>query len=146
MNIRIYALTIFCMLSGFERTASAADTIAVIVNKNSAVHKLTLAQVKAIFLGETRYADSSVLLEVHDRNSKSELYTHFFAGIASMNPKEVAVHWAKKVFTGEAAPISRILGDDAEAIALIIAKPNAITYIQEKNATNKVKVVFVVRY
>lgn len=120
----------------------AAATIVVIVNKKSTLQKLTLAQIKAIFLGETRYAAPGILLEINDRDRGSEIYKEFYDSIASMTPKEVSVHWARKVFTGEAPPSARVTGDDAAAIALVKAKPEAISYVYEKNANSSVKIVF----
>jgi ABC-type phosphate transport system substrate-binding protein len=123
----------------------AADNIVAIVNKKSTLQKLTLAQMKAVFLGETRYAAPGVLVEVTDRDRNSDIYKEFYSNIASMTPKEVSVHWARKVFTGEAPPPARIAGDDADAIAMIKSKPDAITYIFEKNANANVRIVFSVQ-
>ena len=139
---------IFALLSSLficPQSLMAADNIVAIVNKKSTLQKMTLAQVKAVFLGETRYAAPGILVEVSDRDRASEIYREFYDNIASMTPKEVSVHWARKVFTGEAPPPVRISGDDAEAIALVKAKPEAISYVFEKNATASVRIVFSVQ-
>lgn len=139
---------IFALLSSlflFSHSLLAGDNIVAIVNKKSTLKKLTLAQVKAVFLGETRYAAPGVSVEISDRDRASVIYKDFYDGIASMTPKEVSVHWARKVFTGEAPPPARISGDDAEAIALVKSKPNAITYVFEKNANGSVRIVFSVK-
>ncbi|MBC7530366.1 MAG: hypothetical protein H7318_02245 [Oligoflexus sp.] len=139
----IFALMSSLFLS--SQVLMAADNIVVVVNKKSTLQKLTLNQIKAVFLGETRYAAPGILVEVTDRDRASDIYRQFYDGIASMKPKEVSVHWARKVFTGEAPPPARVSGDDAQAISLVKAKPDAITYIFEKNANASVRIVFSVQ-
>ena len=99
----------------------------------------------AVFLGEPRYAAPGILVEVTDRDRASDISRQFYDGIASMKPKDVSAHWARKVFTGEAPPPGRVSGDDAQAISLVKAKPDAITYIFEKNGNAGVRIVFSVQ-
>ncbi|RYZ54894.1 MAG: hypothetical protein EOP07_15170 [Proteobacteria bacterium] len=133
---------ILVLLLSLSQTAFAADAIVAIVNRKSVLQKLTQQQMKAVFLGETRYAAPGVLVEIVDRDRTSDIYKDFYAGLVSMSPKEVSIYWAKKVFTGEAPPPSRVTGDDAAAIEQIKAKPNGISYVYEKNVTAAVKVIF----
>ncbi|RZA23898.1 MAG: hypothetical protein EOP10_11500, partial [Proteobacteria bacterium] len=58
--------------------AFAADTIVVIVAKKSPVTKLTLAQVKALYLAETRFAVPGVQVELHDRDRSSAIFKEFY--------------------------------------------------------------------
>lgn len=142
MKIWIKSSLILLLLQSFLPTAFAADSIVAIVNRKSVLQKLTQQQMKAVFLGETRYAAPSVLVEIVDRDRTSDIYKDFYSSLVSMSPKEVSIYWAKKVFTGEAPPPSRVTGDDAAAIEQIKSRPNAISYIYEKNVTASVKVIY----
>lgn len=133
---------ILLLLQSLTQSAFAADAIVAIVNRKSVLQKLTQQQMKAVFLGETRFAAPGVLLEIVDRDRTSDIYKNFYANLVSMSPKEVSIYWAKKVFTGEAPPPTRVTGDDAAAIEQVKGKPNSISYIYEKNVTASVKVIF----
>ncbi len=124
--------------------AFAADTIVVIVAKKSPVTKLTLAQVKALYLAETRFAVPGVQVEVHDRDRSSAIFKEFYEKVAGMSPKQAAVHWSRKVFTGEAPPPVRDSGEDAVVLEALKNKGEAISYVYEKSITSaaNVKVVY----
>lgn len=131
---------IACLFVGTE--AFAADNIVVVVNKKSAITRLTHAQVKALFLGETRYPVPGVPVELQDRERTSQIFKEFYDGVASMSPKQVTVLWSRKVFTGEAPPPVRVSGDDNAILEALKQKPEAISYIYERNVTPSVRVVY----
>lgn len=133
--------TILLLFANSFAESAFAEKIAVIVNKNSSVSKLSQEQVKSLFLGQTRYAEGGKALSIGERDRNSPIYMEFYATVANMNPKEVSVHWAKKVFTGEAAPPARINGDDKATIDWLQTQPDAITYIYAKNSDSRVKIV-----
>jgi len=134
-----FVLLIWSVVPAF---AFSGEAVVAIVHRSSPLQKLTASQLKAVFLGESRFAVPGVMVEVNDRDRNSEIYREFYASIAAMSPKDVSIHWARKVFTGAAPPPPRISGDDSMAISVVTAKPEAITYIYEKNLTNAVKVVY----
>jgi ABC-type phosphate transport system substrate-binding protein len=142
MKIWIKSSLILLLLQSLVPTAFAADSIVAIVNRKSTLQKLTQQQLKAVFLGESRYAAPGVLIEIVDRERTSDIYKDFYASLVAMSPKEVSIYWAKKVFTGEAPPPTRVIGDDAAAIEQVKTKPNGISYIYEKNVTAAVKVIY----
>jgi ABC-type phosphate transport system substrate-binding protein len=135
------SLLLFAMLSGH---ALAADNIVVVVSKKSPLTKLTNAQVKALYLGETRYAVPGVQVELHDRDRSTPIFKEFYSRLAAMSAKQVTVHWSRKVFTGEAPPPVRDSGDDAAVIEAIKDRAEAINYVYEKSLSPsaKVKVVY----
>ncbi|RZA17711.1 MAG: hypothetical protein EOP10_22225 [Proteobacteria bacterium] len=61
-----------------------------------------------------------------------------------MSPKQAAVHWSRKVFTGEAPPPVRDSGEDAVVLEALKNKGEAISYVYEKSITSaaNVKVVY----
>lgn len=136
-------LLILLILTGATsaKLGEAAEKIAVIVNKNSTLQKLSNEQVKNLFLGQIRYIESGKPLVIGERDRKSQIHEEFYALAANMTPKDVSVHWAKKVFTGEAPPPPRISGDDAAAIEWVRGNPEAITYAYAKNCDAKIKIV-----
>lgn len=122
--------------------AEASGNIVVVVAKKSPITKLTHAQVKSLYLGETKFVAPGQSVELRDRDRTSEIFKEFYAGLVSMTPKQVTVHWSRKVFTGEAPPPTRDMGEDASVIEALKSKPEAINYIYEKNVNRDVRVVY----
>lgn len=129
---------LFC----YSSSGLAQGNIVVVVSKKSQLGRLSAAQVKALYLGETRIPVPGVSIELHDRERSSDIFKQFYAAIASMTPKQVTVHWSRKVFAGEASPPPREAGEDSAVIEALKAKPLAINYIYEKNLNSSVKVVY----
>ena len=121
--------------------AWAEEKIALIVSKSSAIQKLSAEQVKTLFLGQTRFAEEGKVVNIADRDRNSPIYKEFYQLSANMSPKEVGVHWAKKVFTGEAPPPARLTGDDTAAKEWVKTHDDGLTYIYAKNADAKIRVV-----
>jgi ABC-type phosphate transport system substrate-binding protein len=133
-------LTLF-VLTPWALTCLAGESIAVVTSKTSKIDKLSLAEIRALYLGETRRLQSGKTVDIGDRDRASDLHRDFYHSVAEMSPKDVAVHWAKKVFTGKATAPARVAGDDEAAKAWVKAKPDAITYIAAKSVDGQVKVV-----
>ncbi|MES2745154.1 MAG: hypothetical protein V4655_06995 [Bdellovibrionota bacterium] len=132
---------IFIMLTA---KSFAADNIVVIVPKKSPLTKLTLAQVKALYLGETRFAVPGVQVELHDRDRTTVIFKEFYEKVADMSPKQASVHWSRKVFSGEAPPPVRDSGEDAAVLEALKNKGEAINYVYEKSVTSasNMKIVY----
>jgi hypothetical protein len=121
--------------------ADAADVIVVIANRSLEIPQLDASSLKSYFMGEKRYTETGQMVRIGERDRESDLYREFYDLTLRMTPKDVAVYWAKKVFTGEAIPPTRIKGDDQETLEWVRTHQEAISYIYEKNVDNTVQVL-----
>lgn len=129
------------MLAGWTLPCLGVEAIAIVVSKKSPIEKLSATQIRALFLGETRRLDSGKAVEIGDRDRHSEIFRDFYFTVADMTPKDVAIHWAKKVFTGKATAPTHVAGDDEAAKAWVKSRLDGITYIAAKNVDAQVKVI-----
>ncbi len=119
----------FAMLA----TAPARAEIAVIVAANSA-QAPQVPQVCQAMLGKVKSPTPISF------NEKSALRDEFFTKACKKDPVQVKAMWGKLIFTGTGTPPSEV--DTAAAMKkAIAADPNAVGYIDKKDADASVKVI-----
>jgi hypothetical protein len=133
--------SLFLALLVFSSPLLADDSIALIVGKSSSIQKLSNDQIKSLFLGQTRFVGEGKAVTIADRDRNSAIYKEFYALATGMSVKDVAVHWARKVFTGEAPPPTRIAGDDTAAKDWVRSNDEGLTYVYAKNCDANVRIV-----
>ena len=119
----------FAMLA----TAPARAEIAVIVAANS-TQAPQVPQVCQAMLGKVKSPTPISF------NEKSALRDEFFTKACKKDPVQVKAMWGKLIFTGTGTPPSEV--DTAAAMKkAIAADPNAVGYIDKKDADASVKVI-----
>ena len=131
----VFPFLLTCILTN---SLCAEDTIAVIINKQNTIEKLSVEDVRSIFLGEKKFFANDARIELADQNKDSSIFGTFYKLLASKSTKDITILRAKLVFTGQAqAPL--VLNND-EAVKSWVAKtPNGIAYIHTKELDNNVK-------
>jgi ABC-type phosphate transport system substrate-binding protein len=124
---------------GLGSIAVKADVVAVVSSK-SALTTLTKNEVMDIFLGKrTRFPNGSSAMPI-DLTEGSATRLEFYNKLAAMSPAQIKAYWSKIIFTGRGQPPPAV-ENGAEAKKVVIANPNAISYIDRNLVDSDVKIV-----
>lgn len=117
-------------------SASLAQAeLAVIVNPQNPVAKLSADEAAQYFLGKSK------TLTPLDYTDGTGPRSAFYSRVLQKDPSQVKAIWTKLVFTGKGvAP--RELPSVAEMKKAVAANPNAIGYVDKSAVDDSVKVVF----
>ena len=127
------------LILGLGVSAVSADVVAVVSSK-SPITTLSKNQVMDIFLGKrTSYPDGSLAVPI-DQTEGSTARDEFYNRTAGMSPAQVKAFWSKIIFTGRGQP-PKTVTSSLEAKKLLIASPNAISYIDQSLVDSSVRVV-----
>lgn len=118
--------------------ASVAE-IAVIVNKaNTSV--ISDSDISRIFLGKNKKFASGDKVKPANLKSGDNTRSGFEEKVLGKNSQQVKAYWSKLIFSGKAKPLKEV-GTAEDAIAFVIANPDAIAYIDASKVNDSVKVV-----
>jgi ABC-type phosphate transport system substrate-binding protein len=138
---QIYRIALAALACAVSLSVSAvrADVVAVVSSK-SQITTLSKNQIMDIFLGKrTRFPDGSSAIPI-DQAEGSAARDQFYTRLADMSPAQVKAFWARIIFTGRGQP-PRTVATGLEAKRLLIADPNAISYIDQSLVDSSVRVV-----
>ena len=114
-------------------TAPVRAEVAIIVSSHSS-QAPQVAQVCQAFLGKVKSPTPVNLGE------KNPLRDEFFSKACKKDPVQVQAMWGKLIFTGTGTPPAEV--DSAAAMKkAVAADPNAVGYIDKKDADASVKVI-----
>jgi hypothetical protein len=113
--------------------APARAEIGIIVSAHSSLAP-QVAQVCQAFLGKVKSPTPITF------NEKSPLRDEFFAKACKKDPAQVQAMWGKLIFTGTGTPPAEVDSSAAMKKA-VAADPNAVGYIDKKDADASVKVI-----
>jgi ABC-type phosphate transport system substrate-binding protein len=124
---------------GLGISAVSADVVAVVSSK-SPVTSLSKGQVIDIFLGKrTRFPDGSPAVPI-DQTEGSAARDEFYSRFAAMSAAQLKAFWSKIIFTGRGQPPMTV-ATSLEAKKLLLANPNAISYIDQSLVDSSLRVV-----
>ena len=137
-NPRIALVSLVFTLSLGFRVVNA-DVVAVVSSK-SPITTLSKSQVIDIFLGKrTRLPDGSSAVPI-DQVEGSAARDEFYGRFAAMSAAQLKAFWAKIIFTGRGQPPMAV-PTSIEAKKLLLANPNAISYIDQSLVDSSLRVV-----
>jgi hypothetical protein len=113
--------------------APARAEIGIIVSAHSSLAP-QVAQVCQAYLGKTKTPTPI------NFNEKNPLRDEFYAKACKKDPAQVQAMWGKLIFTGTGTPPAEVDSGAAMKKA-VAADPNAIGYIDKKDADASVKVI-----
>jgi ABC-type phosphate transport system substrate-binding protein len=133
------ALASIMLALGPAMGAAHADVVAVVSSK-SPITNLSKAQVVDIFLGRrTRYPDGTSAVPI-DQAEGATARERFYSLIADMSPAQVKAYWSKIIFTGRGQP-PLAAATSLETKKMLLANPNAISYLDESLVDSSVRAV-----
>lgn len=115
----------------------------VIGNSSSSVKSLTLEEVRALYLGQTRTLRDAGSVDLADRQSDSATFREFYEKVTEKDSRQVKALWAKLGFMGKAKP-PKVFDSDEDIKAWIKKHPNAIGYIEKSSLDKSVNVLLVI--
>lgn len=119
---------------------SHAGTV-VIVHKDNPISKLNKFEVKQLFLKQNKYFANGRLAVPLDHEVGSATHNKFYKKIANMGAAQWLSYWSKLLFTGKKQPPQPVF-DNADVIKLVTSNPKYIAYVDAKNITEQVKIVY----
>ncbi|MCB0489019.1 MAG: hypothetical protein R2820_15700 [Cyclobacteriaceae bacterium] len=128
----------------------AGTEIAVIINKENVVDKLTEGEVKLYWLRKIkkRWPDINKNIKPADRKSKCEEQDSFYEKVLGMSSSDVETYFTQKQYENAEKPQDKFASDSA-IIDFVAQEVGAIGFVNvsslSADAKSKVKVVLIVK-
>lgn len=120
-----------------------ANSLFVIVSKNSSINNITNKELSKIFLAKTKRLPNDERALIVEGTNK-ELQLKFYKEITNKNEKQLKKYWAKMIFTGRGQPPKK-MDSIEELIEFVNTNKNAISYIPSSFVNDDVKVILEIK-
>jgi len=140
----LVVLALFWLLSIHDRSSaqSAHETdIAVVVNDDTPVVDLSLAEVRRVFLGERQYWNAKLPVVLLIRAPVARERDVVLRVIYQMTEAQFKQYWVAKIFRAEVTGPPKIVYSNDLQYELVSAMPGAIAFVDSRNIHPGVKVV-----
>lgn len=122
------------------QTARSTD-IAVVVNQDTPVSDLSLAEVRRVLLGERQYWGAKLPVVLLIRAPVARERDVVLRVIYQMSEAQYKQYWIAKIFRAEAASAPKIVYSNDMQYELVSAIPGAIAFVDAKNVRPGLKVL-----
>ena len=125
----------FCIIS----VNLYANSLIVIVSKDSNINDISKKELSKIFLSKTKKlpnGEKSSIIEIYDKNIQSK----FYQKICNKNSTQLRRYWTKMIFTGKGQPPKK-MKSYKEIIEYVSKNQNAISYIPAEYITSKIQTI-----
>ena len=122
------------------QTTRGAD-IAVVVNPDTSVSDLSLADVRKVLLGERQYWNSKLPVVLLIRAPVARERDVVLRVIYQMSEEQFKQFWVAKIFRAEAATPPKIVYSNDMQYELVSAIPGAIAFVDARNVRPGLKVL-----
>lgn len=137
MYSKVVMTMIICLLS----IVTARADIAVVVNVDSGVNKLSERQVVDLFMGRyVAFPNGATALPL-DQPVDSKARAKFYELLTGKTVPQINAYWAKLIFSGRASP-PRVAPDESKVLSMIRDNKHAIGYVDARDLDKTVKVVY----
>lgn len=133
------AMLAFACAVGMTGLANAG--VVVIANPAVSTSALTAEQVSQIFMGRARSLPDGAAVTPIDQAEGSPARTQFNERVLGKNEQQLRSYWSRMIFTGKGQP-PRSVPTPEEVIRTVANTPGAIGYIDAKNVSPSVKVLY----
>ena len=120
---------------------SRAGDLAVVVNPDTPVTDLSLADVRRVFLGQRQYWSSKLPVVLLIRAPVARERDVVLRVIYQMSEEEYTQYWVAKIFRAEVTSPPKIVYSNDMQHELVTALPGAIAFVDARNVRPGVKVV-----
>ena len=139
MNKALHYIAVFVLLGMLCQTPASA-ALAVIVHPNFPLDKLSILEVKRLFLGKTKSVSGDQILKPVNQDADSKTRQEFESKVLGKNKQQMRSYWVIQIFTGKATP-PKNAGYDAEVMHFVSNNPGSIAYVDQSTLNENVKVV-----
>lgn len=132
----LYSKLFICILFSLNIYANSLD---VVVSKDSSINNISKKELSKIFLGKTKRlpnGEKSIPIE----NVNKEDQEKFYKLICNKNEKQLKKYWIKMIFTGRGQPPKKIKSIN-DLISFLKNNKNSISYIPSKYTTSDLKII-----
>ena len=120
---------------------SRGGDLAVVVNSDTPVTDLTLAEVRRVFLGQRQYWSAKFPVVLLIRAPVARERDVVLRVIYQMSEEEYTQYWVAKIFRAEVTSPPKIVYSNDMQYELVTAIPGAIAFVEARNVRPGVKVV-----
>jgi ABC-type phosphate transport system substrate-binding protein len=132
----------FCFLVAQPALAQKGDVdVAVVVNPDTPVNNLSLAEVRKIFLGDRQYWTANIPVVLLMRAPVARERDVVLKTIYQMSESRFKQYWIAKIFRAESASAPKVVYSNDMANELVTAIPGAIAFIDSRDVKPGTKVV-----
>jgi len=117
--------------------------VAVVVNAETPVTDLSLAEVRKVFLGERQYWTAKLPVTLLIRAPVARERDVVLRVIYEMTEEQFKEYWVVKIFRAEVTAPPRIVYSNDMQYGLVTAIPGAIAFVDARNVRPGIKVVSV---
>jgi ABC-type phosphate transport system substrate-binding protein len=117
------------------------DDIAVVVNQETPVSDLSLAEVRKVLLGERQYWNSKLPVVLLIRAPVARERDVVLRVIYQMTEAQFKQYWVAKIFRAEAASPPKIVYSNDMQYELLSALPGAIGFVDARSVRREMKVL-----
>lgn len=121
-------------------STSVSGNVVVVVNKDSLITSLDNIQVANIFLARTNRFPNGEKTKPIELN-KGGTRSHFYKSISGKTPKQLTAYWTTLVFSGKGRP-PKGFTDHSEFLKTFTLESGAITYLEQSQITDNMRVVY----
>jgi len=122
----------------FVSNAIAGEVI--IVNKDNPIINISSAQLKQIYIGNTKLWNNGKRVVPVDLPETHPLAIKFTKVILGMDMESRRKLWIEKLFAGVGTPPHQEK-DETSVVSFVASEPGAIGYVKKENANSSVKVI-----
>src|SRR5664279_4517621 len=122
------------------QTAHGSD-VAVVVNADTPISDLSLAEVRKVFLGERQYWNAKLPVVLLIRAPVARERDVVLRVIYQMSEAQFKQYWVAKIFRAEITAPPKIVYSSDMQYELVSAMPGAIAFVDARNGHPGVKVV-----
>ncbi len=138
----ILLLASFCLVGAQPLVAQKGDVdVAVVVNADTPVNNLSLAEVRKIFLGDRQYWTANIPVVLLMRAPVARERDVVLKTIYQMSESRFKQYWIAKIFRAESASAPKVVYSNDMANELVTAIPGAIAFIDSRDVKPGTKVV-----
>ncbi len=120
----------------------AQEPLAIVVNKNNPVDKITRSELIDLFMGKyVAFPDDSIATPV-ELTGEHLTKISFYQGLVGMPLSRVNAYWSRLHFTGRKRT-AVFKNNETELINYIASNEHAIGYMPKSLVTGKLKVVYI---
>lgn len=122
---------------------SAKADIAIIAHPSNAETRLTVEEVKQLYLGRLTSLPQGGKAVLVDHKDGSATKEQFLAKVLNKTASELKAHWSRLIFSGGGVPPA-VIGGDQDVKSWVARNPNGVGYIDRTVVDGTVKVLLTV--
>ncbi len=120
---------------------SAQAGVVVIAHPSVQTDALTAEQASQLFSGRALKLPDGSKAQPLSLNEGAAARVEFNDKVLGKNEQQLRSYWSRMIFTGKAQP-PRVLNSSAEMVRTVASTPGYVGYVDSKDVTDKVKVLF----